>query len=169
MTIPIQQMELPFITVKLSPLPEREAASLTREVASCSNLSELYAKLDLDTYSGRMLSVPYPKTEDEPLAPSSGSWLNAGIHALTGSLTLSLPEYPCETVTEELPDGSVRSHSAAGVSFLSQFLENTQDVPQRYLLSQKACEGIIRRARKRGKALPPKLLEALERQAGMVA
>jgi hypothetical protein len=95
--------------------------------------------------------------------------LNAGIHSLTGTLTLRLPEYPCETVTEELPDGSVRSHSAAGVSFLSQFLENTQDVPQRYLLSQKACEGIIRRARKRGKALPPKLLEALERQAGMVA
>lgn len=33
--------------------------------------------------------------------------------------------------------------------------------PSRFCLSQKACEGIIRRAEKRGKALPPQLDKAL--------
>ena len=35
----------------------------------------------------------------------------------------------------------------------------------KYFLSAKACQGILRRAEKRGKELPPMLKEALERQA----
>lgn len=42
---------------------------------------------------------------------------------------------------------------------LSQILED--NVPQKYYLSAKACEGILRRAEKRGKKLPPMLWEAL--------
>jgi len=34
-------------------------------------------------------------------------------------------------------------------------------VPQRFFLSPKACEGILRRAGKRGKSLPPSLHAAL--------
>ena len=37
--------------------------------------------------------------------------------------------------------------------------------PSRYSLSRKACEGIIRRAERRGKPLPPQLDEALRAQA----
>lgn len=37
--------------------------------------------------------------------------------------------------------------------------------PSRYSLSRKACEGIIRRAEKRGKPLPPQIDEALRAQA----
>lgn len=37
--------------------------------------------------------------------------------------------------------------------------------PRKYFLSAKACEGILRRARARGKALPPELETALERQS----
>lgn len=37
--------------------------------------------------------------------------------------------------------------------------------PSKYCLSRKACEGIIRRAEKRGKPLPPRLEEALRAQA----
>ena len=37
--------------------------------------------------------------------------------------------------------------------------------PSRFCLSPKACEGIIRRAEKRGKSLPPQLDEALRAQA----
>ena len=48
-------------------------------------------------------------------------------------------------------------------SFLSQILE--EDVPEKYFLSQKACEGILRRAAARGKELPPMLREALEQQS----
>ena len=167
MTTHIQQMELPFITASLSPSQGEERDCSILEVSSCSSLSELYAKLGLDTYYGRMSQVAYPKIEGEPLVPSSGSWLNAGMLVAGECLMLSLSEYPCGTITEQLLDGSVRSHSAAGVSFLWQSLENMQDVPQRYYLSPTAAQGILRRAAARGKSLPPKLQEALERQAEM--
>jgi hypothetical protein len=54
------------------------------------------------------------------------------------------------------------SPSVAAESSLSQVLE--PDAPARYSLSRKACEGILRRAQKRGKELPPMLREALEAQ-----
>jgi DNA (cytosine-5)-methyltransferase 1 len=38
------------------------------------------------------------------------------------------------------------------------------DAPMKYCLSKTACEGILRRAAKRGKELPPMLREALEAQ-----
>lgn len=47
--------------------------------------------------------------------------------------------------------------SAANVSLLSQVL--VLDVPRKYYLSPKCCAGILRRAERRGKTLPP-LLEA---------
>ena len=51
-----------------------------------------------------------------------------------------------------------------GVCSLSDILE-TGDVPQRYYLSAKASAGILRRAEKRGKALPLVLRRALEEVA----
>ena len=48
----------------------------------------------------------------------------------------------------------------AAVCSLSQVLE-MGSIPQRYFLSSKACEGILRRAEKRGKSLPPSLHAAL--------
>jgi hypothetical protein len=48
----------------------------------------------------------------------------------------------------------------AAVCSLSDVLE-TGAVPQRYFLSATACKGILRRAEKRGKALPPSLAAAL--------
>ena len=48
-------------------------------------------------------------------------------------------------------------------SFLSQIL--TEQVPEKYYLSPKACLGILRRASARGKELPELLRKALERQA----
>lgn len=49
------------------------------------------------------------------------------------------------------------------VSFLSQILET--DAPRKYYLSARACKGILRRAEKRGKELPPLLKAVLEYQA----
>jgi hypothetical protein len=43
---------------------------------------------------------------------------------------------------------------------LSDILES--HVPERYLLSAKACAGILRRAQRRGKTLPEPLRVALE-------
>ena len=48
-------------------------------------------------------------------------------------------------------------------SRLSQILEDLP--PRKYCLSARACDGILRRAERRGKALPAELREALERQA----
>lgn len=48
---------------------------------------------------------------------------------------------------------------------MSQILEDTP--PPKYYLSRRACLGILRRAKERGKALPPQLKEALELQAGL--
>jgi hypothetical protein len=53
------------------------------------------------------------------------------------------------------------SHSDDAVCSLSDILEETQLVLPRYFLSQRACEGILRRAERRGKELPPMLLAAL--------
>ena len=50
--------------------------------------------------------------------------------------------------------------SAVNASTLSQIL--VANAPERYSLSAKACAGILRRAQKRRKALPPMLQEALE-------
>lgn len=48
----------------------------------------------------------------------------------------------------------------AAVCSLSQVLEQGS-IPQRYFLSSTACAGILRRAEKRGKELPPALFAAL--------
>jgi hypothetical protein len=52
------------------------------------------------------------------------------------------------------------SPNAADGSGLLDIIE-TFAVPGRYYLSPKAAAGILRRTRRRGKELPPELLEAL--------
>ena len=62
---------------------------------------------------------------------------------------------------------SKRAHPNVVVdSRLSQILEDS--VPEKYSLSPTACLGILKRAEKRGKELPPILKEALIQQAGGV-
>src|SRR5208337_4516242 len=52
------------------------------------------------------------------------------------------------------------SPNAAGVCSLSEVLES--HVPQRFFLSPRAAQGILRRAEKRGRTLPTRLRLALE-------
>ena len=52
-------------------------------------------------------------------------------------------------------------------STLSQILE--VNVPEKYYLSSKACQGILRRAERRGKQLPEMLKTALEQQIERMA
>jgi hypothetical protein len=66
----------------------------------------------------------------------------------TECLTLNISEWP----------------SDADVCSLSDTLE-TGDLPQRYFLSPRACQGILRRAEKRGKKLPEALFQALQFKA----
>ena len=73
-----------------------------------------------------------------------GEWQEMDGASRGGSMTLNTGECP----------------SAARESTLSQILE--PNAPTKYYLSAKACQGILRRAEKRGKELPTMLREALE-------
>ena len=78
------------------------------------------------------------------------SWEKAtalrGVHT-----TLSIGEFP----------------SVARESTLSQIL--VPNAPEKYYLSRTACEGILRRAEKRGKELPKMLKDALEEAVALSA
>jgi hypothetical protein len=55
----------------------------------------------------------------------------------------------------------------ASIKNRSEVLQPTSEVDERFFLSPKACSGILRRAVKRGKTLPPKLKEAMEYVASL--
>lgn len=58
-----------------------------------------------------------------------------------------------------------KPHNGDGACSLSQILQ--ENPPPKYYLSRTACLGILRRARERGKPLPPRLEQALKIQAGL--
>ena len=81
--------------------------------------------------------------------------------ALLGEFTTrSFGERP-STLMDECSD--LEHRNGVSVSRLSQILEVYP--PQKYCLSEKACQGILNRAEKRGKELPPELKKALIAQA----
>jgi hypothetical protein len=94
-------------------------------------------------WCGRTSPACY-QTKLTPLDASSVDWQNSGMGGPTGFLTLNISDWP----------------SDASVCSLSEVLE-VGPVPPRYFLSAKACQGILRRAEKRGKRLPPSLADAL--------
>lgn len=128
---------------------------MTHEGTSCLHLVRLLHDIAPLGWYGRTSPVSCQVTEAGILEPSSGCWQNSGMGSPTGFLTLNTSEW--NHIEEP-------SHNAEGVCSLSDILE-TGDVPQRYFLSAKACRGILRRAEKRGKALPGLLKAALERVA----
>ena len=71
----------------------------------------------------------------------SGRWATSGMGSHTECLTLSTSEWPKDAV----------------VCSLSSVLEPVSSIPSRFFLSSRACAGILRRAEKRGKELPPLL------------
>ena len=101
--------------------------------------------------SGKMSPVYCQATEDGTLVPSSGRWQVSGMGSLGGVLTLN----------------STASRKDVVESSLSDILQEIQDVPEKYYLSQRACQGIIARANRRGKALPKALSQALYLQSGL--
>ena len=93
---------------------------------------------------GRTSLASCHRTEEGTLVPFSGAWGNSGMGSPTEHLTLSTSEF----------------HRGADACSLSDILE-TGDHLSKYSLSAKACKGILRRAEKRGKALPEGLYQAL--------
>ena len=128
----------------LSASQDCEKDWLTRVAISCSPTAQLLADIGPSGWYGRTSPVSCRLTEDGILEPSSECWQNSGMGSPTGFWTLNISEWP----------------SDAAVCSLSQTLE-VGNVPQRFFLSPTACKGILRRAEKRGKELPPALAEAL--------
>ena len=134
----------------LFPLPDCEKGLKTQEETSASPMLEFLTSLDPSGAFGKTCQVSLVAMEEGILAPSSGRWLNSGMGSPTECLTLKTSE----------------SHKDADVCLLSDVLE-TGNLPQKFYLSPRACQGILSRAEKRGKKLPPLLKVALETSAQM--
>ena len=139
--------ELP---AKASPSRASAKGLMTPEATSCLHTLASLTVTGLDGLSGKMSPAFCHLTAEGILEPSLGRWSSWGMGSPTESWTLNGSEWPRE--------GAVCS--------LSDVLE-TQGVQQKFYLSPKACQGILRRAEKRGKELPPLLRAALENAALM--
>ena len=136
---------------KHSPLLECEKEWKTLEAISPWALLVWLISLDPNGLCGKTYPVSCHPTEDGILVPSSGRFQNSGMGGPIGSWTLS----------------TSACHRDVKESFLSDILQEIQDVPEKYYLSPTACEGILRRAEKRGKSLPPLLKQALLAVSGL--
>jgi len=142
--------------VRHSPLLASAKDSPTLAEASRWSSSDWRKHYVLAGSSGKTSPASCHKTTDGRLAPSSGRWATSGMGGPTESWTRSMCEWT---------DTLVPSPSDDGVCSLSHVLEDSRDVPERFYLSPKACAGILRRAEKRGKELPPLLDQALRQVA----
>jgi hypothetical protein len=120
----------------------------TNAVTSRLSIVALLKGFGLAGSSGKTCPVSCQATEGGTLVPSSGRWSNSGMGSPIECWTLSTSEYL----------------SGGVASSLSDILE-TGDVPQRFFLSPRACAGILRRAKARGRELPETLRKALESAA----
>ena len=127
---------------------------------------------NLDTVSGKTSQALFPPMEGM-ISKLSSKQLSQLKKLGSRCLRLRISDgqnrtYYWETdgacLTEFLTLNTSASLNDAPESTLSQIL--LAEVPQRYYLSPKACQGILRRAAVRGKELPDVLKKALERQAG---
>lgn len=131
----------------VAPVSEQDWQTLV--ATSRSSMLEWLTTLSQDGYFTKMSPVCCPVTEDGIFQPSSKRWQTSGM-AFAGE---------CWTHSTSV------SPNAAVDCTLSGILE-TGDLPQRFYLSPIACAGILRRAKKREKTLPPLLEQALTRVVG---
>lgn len=113
---------------------------------SCGSMCEQYELSVLTGLSGKTFQERSQAAEGRITDACSKPWMASGILSHGEYWTRSFSEWPKD----------------ADVCTLSAVLEPA--VPQRYYLSPKACAGIIKRAKRKGRPLPQRLLEALEAQ-----
>lgn len=107
---------------------DSERAWMTRVATSRLPILPLLNAIAPAGWSGRTSPASCRVTADGILEPSSGGWQNSGMGGPTESLTLSTSESP----------------SSAVESSLSDILEDG-DIPPRFYLSARACQGYLRR------------------------
>jgi 5-methylcytosine-specific restriction endonuclease McrA len=121
-------------------LPGKEADCSMKQLESLTLFSGMEDGSSLRTYPDC-----FPATTELTSGSFSRRWPTSGFTTSPGELWTA--------DTSECPNGGDGSSSLPGV------LEAT--VPERFYLSPKGAAGILRRAEKRGKALPPPLDKAL--------
>ena len=128
-----------------SPSPDSERDWLIRVATSRLPFLPLLTSIAPSGWYGRTSPEFFPHTKGAISVPSSQGWQTSGMGGPTGFSTLSSSDWP----------------SDASVCSLSDVLE-AGPLPPKYFLSPRACRGILRRAEKRGKELPPPLRAALQ-------
>ena len=131
---------------KVSQLVDLEKGLKTQEEISVLDLFNLLKELNPNMSYGKMSEESLQVTKGKTSNVSSHRWQNGGMVCRGEFLTLNTLEYPNEE--EE--------------SLLLDVLETTSEVQPKYYLSQKACVGILKRAKKRGKTIPNNLEKALK-------
>lgn len=111
---------------------------------------------ELSAATGEKIFEPYLTSL---LESSSRTPLCLRFRKQAGPTPTATPETDGVLRTEFLTLNTGESPSVAVVSTLSSILE--ANAPEKYYLSARACEGILRRAERRGKELPKMLREAL--------
>ena len=133
--------------------------------------------LDLDIWSGKTYQEPSVPTVEKTSKRSSrkSSKLSSQKYPICVQLfrgggqnqDVSTPHWENGALLGEYTMLSFgESPREENVSRLSQILEDSAH--QKYSLSARACQGILNRAKKRGKELPNELREALERQCNVL-
>lgn len=139
-------LEGPHVRPSASQAYERD--SKTPEEISHSPFWLWLTKSNPSGYSGKTFRASSLRLGEEISTASSLHWGSSGMGSHGQCLTLNISE----------------SRNDAVGSSLSHILERG-NLPQRFYLSPKACSGILRRAQRRGKELPPALKAALEATA----
>ena len=130
--------------VKTYPLQGSERDSLAKEPAS-SGMHSLSQRMSKHDGSSWRMSPDYSRQIRDAISEQSRlHWPTQGMCIWNGACLIR---------------SSSESPNVAVESSLSQVLQTQTDA--RYLLSEKAASGILRRSERRGRTLPPILREAL--------
>ena len=163
------------LPVRISVSPESVWDSTVRAASSLSTLYDCALSLERGGYCGKMSPRLYQAMAEKispDLFPCSADGKSPCRVTVGGSpassqtlpvISVSPGEY-LTLNTPEFPNFQGRSRSEGSVSSLSDILI-VGNIPPKYYLTVKCAEGILRRAERRGKPLPPVLKEALIRQS----
>ena len=161
--------------VKTSQLPENDWDLTVLGASSLSTLYDCALRLERAGCCGKMSPRHFQATtertsQDLFLSSAAGT---SQCQMTVGGSQGSSSELPVISVyageyltlnTPEFPNFQGRSRSEGSVSSLSDILI-IGNIPLKYYLTVKCAEGILRRAERRGKPLPPVLKAALIRQS----
>ena len=136
---------------RTSPSPGSGPASPGSEADSSSSSHESLSLFDPDGFSSRTYPVSSLATAVGTSESCLPRWPSSGTAWPGGLSTHASSE--CRSVAGEC---------SSSEPSLTEILEPPRSVPERYSLSARAARGILRRAQKRGRILPPHLLDALE-------